>query len=234
MSGVEIYLKCEKDSIQLPILPASYNITRDAGNETVNVQSLGDVMILGKRGLSSVELESFFPNRDYPFAAYKKKQSPWEYVEKILSWQEKTVRLIITKTKINMQAVISSFSYGEEDGTGDIKYKITLTEYRTPKYTKPKKKKTSKTATSATKKNIKQGTSREKTKAKAKVHIVSGNDTLWSISKKYYGSGTYANRIYEANKSVIERTAAKHGFRSSANKGVKGWWIFDGERLVIP
>ena len=57
---------------------------------------------------------------------------------------------------------------------------------------------------------------------------------LWSISKKYYGTGSYANKIYEANKTIIERTAVKHGFRSSANKGVNGWWIFDGERLVIP
>lgn len=234
ISKMEIWLKCGKDSIQLPILPASYNVTRDAGHETVNVQNLGDVTILGKRGLSSIELESFFPNKDYSFAAYKKKQSPWEYVKKILSWQEKTLRLVVTKTKINMQVVISSFSYGEEDGTGDIKYKLSLMEYRAPKYTKPKKKKTSKTAASTTKKNIKQGTKRETSKTKAKVHIVSGNDTLWSISKKYYGTGSYANKIYEANKTIIERTAVKHGFRSSANKGVNGWWIFDGERLVIP
>lgn len=205
-----------------------------AGHETVNVQNLGDATILGKRGLSSIELESFFPNKDYSFAAYKKKQSPWEYVKKILSWQEKTLRLVVTKTKINMQVVISSFSYGEEDGTGDIKYKLSLMEYRAPKYTKPKKKKTSKTAASTTKKNIKQGTKRENSKTKAKVHIVFGNDTLWSISKKYYGTGSYANKIYEANKTIIERTAVKHGFRSSANKGVNGWWIFDGERLVIP
>ena len=109
-----------------------------------------------------------------------------------------------------------------------------MIEYRAPKYTKPKKKKTSKTAASTTKKNIKQGTKRETSKTKAKVHIVSGNDTLWSISKKYYGTGSYANKIYEANKTIIERTAVKHGFRSSANKGVNGWWIFDGERLVIP
>ena len=155
-------------------------------------------------------------------------------MKKILSWQEKTLRLVVTKTKINMQVVISSFSYGEEDGTGDIKYKLSLIEYRAPKYTKPKKKKTSKTAASTTKKNIKQGTKRENSKTKAKVHIVSGNDTLWSISKKYYGTGSYANKIYEANKTIIERTAVKHGFHSSANKGVNGWWIFDGERLVIP
>ncbi len=60
ISKMEIWLKCGKDSIQLPILPASYNVTRDAGHETVNVQNLGDVTILGKRGLSSIELESFF------------------------------------------------------------------------------------------------------------------------------------------------------------------------------
>lgn len=49
ISKMEIWLKCGKDSIQLPILPASYNVTRDAGHETVNVQNLGDVTILGKK-----------------------------------------------------------------------------------------------------------------------------------------------------------------------------------------
>ena len=34
ISKMEIWLKCGKDSIQLPILPASYNVTRDAGHET--------------------------------------------------------------------------------------------------------------------------------------------------------------------------------------------------------
>ena len=136
---------------------------------------------------------------------------------------------------MNTQMQSGNFNYGDLFNMPNISM-IDLSSFQNQmgQQPKPKKKKTSKTAASTTKKNIKQGTKRENPKTKAKVHIVSGNDTLWSISKKYYGTGSYANKIYEANKTIIERTAVKHGFRSSANKGVNGWWIFDGERLVIP
>lgn len=49
-SKMEIWLKCGKDSIQLPILPASYNVTRDAGHETVNVRTLEMPRSLEKEG----------------------------------------------------------------------------------------------------------------------------------------------------------------------------------------
>ena len=55
-----------------------------------------------------------------------------------------------------------------------------------------------------------------------------------SIAKKYYGSGSYANKIYNANKTVIEKAAKKHGRVSSAHNGVNGWYIYDGTKLVIP
>ena len=43
-SKMEIWLKCEKDFIQLPILPASYNVTRDVtGVEDVTGTTLNGV-----------------------------------------------------------------------------------------------------------------------------------------------------------------------------------------------
>ena len=74
----------------------------------------------------------------------------------------------------------------------------------------------------------------KKNKPKKKIHTVKGNDTLRSIAKKYYGSGSYANKIYNANKTVIEKAAKKHGRVSSAHNGVNGWYIYDGTKLVIP
>ena len=76
--------------------------------------------------------------------------------------------------------------------------------------------------------------SRSDNKPKKKNHTVKGNDTLRSIAKKYYGSGSYANKIYNANKTVIEKAAKKHGRVSSAHNGVNGWYIYDGTKLVIP
>ncbi len=59
--------------------------------------------------------------------------------------------------------------------------------------------------------------------------VVSG-DTLWGISKKFYGTGTKYNIIYEANAELIESTAKAHGKKSSDN----GHWIWPGETFTIP
>ena len=136
---MEIWLKQDKDSIQIPILPASFSVGSSVGHQTVNIQTKGDVTILGKRGLDTIEFSSFFPAKDYPFAAYPKDRAPYEYVKKIKKWLEKAVRLTITGTNVNAEYTIQSFSYGEPDGTGDIEYSISLQEYRKPTYTKPKK-----------------------------------------------------------------------------------------------
>lgn len=58
---------------------------------------------------------------------------------------------------------------------------------------------------------------------------VSG-DTLWGISKKFYGSGAKYVTVYEANRDVIEAAAKAHGKKSSDN----GHWIWAGEVLTIP
>lgn len=59
--------------------------------------------------------------------------------------------------------------------------------------------------------------------------VVSG-DTLWGISRKFYGTGTKYHVIYDANADLIESTAKAHGKKSSDN----GHWIWPGETLAIP
>ena len=229
---MEYWLKCGEDPIQLPIRPASYQITQENSHQAVNVQTRGDVTILGKKGLKIFSLESFFPAHDYPFADYPKDRNPWEYVKKILSWQEKDLQFIITETKVNKSVIIQTFTFSEEDGTGDIKYSLSLKEYRPPKYTKPVKAVLEPVKT--TKKKPEKTTTRTDSKKKTKTYTVKGNDTLWGIAKKYYGSGSYYTKLYNANKAAIEKTAKKNGLKSSSKNGVKGWYIYDGTKLVIP
>ncbi|MCM1189798.1 MAG: LysM peptidoglycan-binding domain-containing protein [bacterium] len=59
--------------------------------------------------------------------------------------------------------------------------------------------------------------------------VVKG-DTLWGISKKFYGSGSKSYIIYDANAELIEATAKTHGKADSQS----GHWIWPGETLVIP
>lgn len=59
--------------------------------------------------------------------------------------------------------------------------------------------------------------------------VVSG-DTLWGISKQFYGTGTKYNIIYDANAGIIESEAKAHGKANSSN----GHWIWPGTVLTIP
>lgn len=229
---MEYWLKNGNKSIQLPIRPESFSVTFENTHQTVNVQTKGDVTILGKKGLKTYAFESFFPENDYPFADYAKDRNPWEYVKEILKWQETPIQFIATKTKLNKKVIIKSFQFGEEDGTGDIKYSLTMDDYRPPKYTKPAKAVLE--PVESDKKKPEKENNRPDNKPKKKTHTVSGKETLRSIAKKYYGSGSYSSKIYNANKTVIEKEAKKHGHTSSSHNGVKGWWLYNGTKLVIP
>lgn len=65
-------------------------------------------------------------------------------------------------------------------------------------------------------------------------YTVARGDTLWGISKKFYGTGTKYLVIYNANKELIEAMAKAHGRKSSYKDSSAGWWIWAGEVLTIP
>lgn len=60
---MEYWLKNKDKSIQLPIRPASFNVTFENTHQTVNVQTRGDVTILGKKDLKRIRLSLFFRHR---------------------------------------------------------------------------------------------------------------------------------------------------------------------------
>ena len=47
---MEIWIKQNKDAIQLPILPPPFDVVIGNEHQTVNVQAKGEVSILGKKG----------------------------------------------------------------------------------------------------------------------------------------------------------------------------------------
>ena len=57
---MEYLIKKGEEAIQLPIKPASFQVSFENSHQTVNVQTRGDVSILGKKGLETFTLESFF------------------------------------------------------------------------------------------------------------------------------------------------------------------------------
>lgn len=231
---MEIWLKQNKEAIQLPILPPSFSIGVENGHQTVNVQTKGEVVILGKKGLKTLELSSFFPNADYPFAAYAKDRDPYEYVKKLEAWQEEPIRVTITETNINLRFIMQSFSYGEPDGTGDVEYTISLKEYRKPNKGDGTGSGGGASSTTQQSEEDARKLLKRPTKSVPKTYVVKKGDNLWNLAKNFYGSGKKHTKLYNANKYAIEKEAKKRGLMSSANKGINGWWIFPGTKLVVP
>ena len=64
----------------------------------------------------------------------------------------------------------------------------------------------------------------------AGTYVVQSGDTLWDISKKFYGSPARYPEIYAANAAAIEADAKRHGKASSND----GYWIWPGLQLTIP
>lgn len=190
---MEVWLsfRNNEDRFQLPVTPSGYGVTRSKDNKTVNINSLGDIKLIGKEGLRSLTIESFFPAHDYKFIDSTEVWEPFQYVEMIEKWEETTepIRVIYTDTPINYAMSIESFEWKEQDGTGDVYFTLSLEEYIFVKKTKTKVEKSKRTTQK--KKNYSY-----KTKA---------GDTLYKIAKIEYGKGENWRKIYNYgnNKKII-------------------------------
>lgn len=120
--------------IQLPIVPEEFEVEFSNNNETFTTVSQGDLNLIGSKGLKTITIETFFPNKEYPYSKSKTMTGD-EFVESILSWIDRKVpiRVVITnkegKEIINLPVTIDSFNYGY-DRVGDVIYSLSLREFR--------------------------------------------------------------------------------------------------------
>lgn len=167
--------------IQLPVLPSSFRIKGGMNNTEVNINNIGTINLLGKRGLKEIELSSFFPAQNYEFCRCVPQSAYGYYCKKITeAMEENTIgTILITDTSINMQCTIASFEYGEEDNSGDVFYTLSLKEYR-----------------NVTASRVSKSTRRTTYKTEK-------GDTFYKISRQFFGNSAYADRIAAANRKKV-------------------------------
>lgn len=146
----KIYLSINnrEEIMELPVVPPEIEVQSPWGIETYNTNTQGDITLIGKRGLETLLISSFFPVHDYPFVQFRGRPGEsirmlqlkgWEYVNKLNQWRDRRIpiRFILTAIKesnsfdiINNAYVIEGFNYGPKDGSGDIYYTMLLKEFK--------------------------------------------------------------------------------------------------------
>ena len=131
---MEFWLMQGNEKLHLPVPPANYAIKRSLNNSTVVVEGIGEVSFIGKPKLAEIPpVESFFPSRYYSFCQYSTFPTPKSCTDLIEKWMSggKPIRYLVTGTGVNLECTIEDFQYGEQDGTGDVYFLLTLKEYKT-------------------------------------------------------------------------------------------------------
>ena len=128
-----VSLTADNVKIVLPVTPRKYNVETEQMNKIVDILDFGEALIFGNAKLKKIKFGIFLPAtvHNYPFVVGVRKE-PNEIIDQITKWKEskKPVRLIITDSPINLMTAIMSFDYDERDGSRDIYYNISLTEYK--------------------------------------------------------------------------------------------------------
>lgn len=125
-------LSCGFDSVTFPVNPSSYAIKNPHNNSTLTINALGEMNMLGKAGLRTLEISSFFPAEAYGWEVSYPSQDPYGYVSTIKGFQDESepCSLTVSGTDVSMKCSIEDFTYGEKDGTGDVYFSLSLKEYR--------------------------------------------------------------------------------------------------------
>ncbi|MBG0257494.1 LysM peptidoglycan-binding domain-containing protein [Clostridioides difficile] len=222
------------DGVQLPIAPGKLEVKVTNKNKTIDLINVGEVNILKKEGLSEINFEAEFTHNKLPFyrGQFRDVQFFLSKLE-LLKTDCKPFQFIVSRElgnkvlfNTNIKVSLEEYVISEDaDNGSDVKVAIKLKQYRDY---------STKKLVPATPKSNDTGRPNVKIEPKrvdsinapsGKTYTVKAGDSLWSICQKQLGNGSLYKKVYELNKTMMDK----------ANKGKKvpKYTIYKGQVLKL-
>ena len=209
-----------KTVFTFPITPGSFEIHSDTGDETVNINGLGEILLKGTPNLREVSWSSFFPRERYDFCAVTEAEflAHDALIEKLEKWRNKRTTVTVNITNvISVPVVVTSFEHGQDDGTTDINYSLTFKED----------------------KNVSTPSSQEQTAERPTKDVESHmykwkkGDTWKKVAKKETGKSENWTKIKKSNASRVDAAVKAYKKKHPDVKTVKDEVALIGEKILI-
>ncbi|VHU89962.1 cell wall hydrolase [Clostridioides difficile] len=225
------------DGVQLPIAPPKLEVKVTNKNKTVDLINVGEVNILKKEGLSEISFEAEFTHNKLPFyrGTFRDVQFFLSKLE-LLKTDCKPFQFIVSREmggkvlfNTNMKVSLEEYNIVEDaDNGSDVKVAIKLKQYRdysTKKLVPATPEKTNYGRTPTPVMKPKEFRPDSSNKPNGKTYTVKAGDSLWSICQKQLGNGSLYKKVYELNKTMMDK----------ANKGKKvpKYTIYKGQVLKL-
>ncbi|OFA30577.1 peptidoglycan-binding protein, partial [Clostridioides difficile] len=223
--------------VQLPIPPGKLEVKVTNKNKTVDLINVGEINILKKEGLSEISFEAEFTHNKLPFyrGQFKDVQFFLSKLE-LLKTDCKPFQFIVSREmggkvlfNTNMKVSLEEYNIVEDaDNGSDTKVAIKLKQYRdysTKKLVPATPEKTNYGRTPHPVMKPKEFRPDSSNKPNGKTYTVKAGDSLWSICQKQLGNGSLYKKVYELNKSMMDK----------ANKGknLSKYTIYKGQVLKL-
>lgn len=201
---MEIWFNTDEKKVRLPVLPAEIYVNGGIIDTSLNMANFGEVSVFGGGKIADGEINCFFPAekniKNYTFLQYSGLIEPYAFVDIFLKWMynNQTLHFVITPRMVNVKVKITSFEWGEKDGSGDVYYTLKWKQVREMTI----KKMSSTSSSSSNNTDRKPSETKDNTSSSSsKSHTVKSGDSLYKIAKQYLGSGESYPKIVEKNKT---------------------------------
>ena len=211
-----------------PSLPAEITVRNGANYRSYNIIGLGDVRIPKGTNCEEISWDGvFYCSSKQGEPMMRTYAPPLSCVEILERFRDNGTPLTVmcTEAGINRDMTVSDFQWTPYGGHGSVKYSISFSQWKTLQVRVNRNADTDNAPNSAA------DTPEERPEPPANpTYEIKSGDTLWTIAQRKLGGGGNWQKIYDANKDVIEAAAKKRGKKSSD----KGHWIYPGVTLTIP